>query len=61
MASAPGNCVFTPANTLAKCQPAWEKHPCVQKAFCASQRSQLQVGATRSELQSPTQRAAHLA
>lgn len=46
MASAPGNCVFTPANTLAKCQPAWEKHPCVQKAFCASQRSQLQVGAT---------------
>ena len=43
MLSALGKPAFTPANPLAKCQPAWEKHPWEQKAFCASRRNQLQA------------------
>ena len=43
MLSVLGKAAFTPTNPLAKCQPAWEKHPCAQKAFCASPQSQLQA------------------
>lgn len=58
MLSALGQCAVTPANVSAKCHPAPEEHPSVQRAFCASGRSQGQAmswGSQRHPGHSPFQ------
>lgn len=50
MLSALGQCAVTPANVSAKCHPAPEEHPSVQRAFCASGRSQGQAANWGSQL-----------